>query len=151
MAKHPKSKPTHRAQDYDLDVVSNENDLFHWFLLCYFLGKPIQSSVAVQTWQLFVEHKMDTPWALAEARESTLSHLLVEGKYTRYNHIMARALKTMSDQLITMYDGSLMLMVSLSENEEEFGKRLQELHGVGPKTAEIILRETTEIFARRVE
>ena len=50
-----------------------------------------------------------------------------------------------------MYDGSLQLMLNLSENEEEFSKRLQELHGIGPKTAEIIMRETEEYFARRVE
>ena len=57
----------------------------------------------------------------------------------------------MSRQLVTMYDGSLMLMVNLSENEDEFSKRLQELHGIGPKTAEIIMRETVEFFAERAE
>lgn len=49
------------------------------------------------------------------------------------------------------YDGSLMLMIEQSENEDELSKRLQKLYGVGPKTAEIFMRETEEFFAGRVE
>lgn len=144
-------KKTHTAEEFHLDVLHSEDDLFRWFLLCYMLGKPIQSKVAVQTWQLFIDAKLDHPWAICEASEAQLSRLLVEGKYTRYNHIMARALHTVSEQLIAMYDGSLLLMIERSENETEFIKRLKELHGVGPKTAEIIMRETEEFFARRAE
>ncbi len=131
--------------------MSGDDDLFRWFLLAYLLGKPIQSSVAVQTWKLFVERGIDTPWAIMATKESKLARLLVEGKYTRYNHVMAKALLTMSRQLVDMYDGSLVLMISLSENETEFSKRLQELYGIGPKTAEIIMRETDEHFASRIE
>lgn len=144
-------KPVHTPEDYGLRILDDESDLFRWFLLAYLLGKPIQSKVAVNTWKLFVERKYDTPWALMDASEAALARLLVEGKYTRYNHVMSRALKAMSRQLIAMYDGSLMLMIASSENEDEFSKRLQELHGIGPKTAEIIMRETTEFFAERVE
>lgn len=54
-------------------------------------------------------------------------------------------------QLVDLYEGSLSLMIEQSEHEDEFSKRLQELYGVGPKTAEIIMRETEEYFARRVE
>jgi 3-methyladenine DNA glycosylase/8-oxoguanine DNA glycosylase len=42
-------------------------------------------------------------------------------------------------------------MLDSSMDEDEFSKRLQKLYGVGPKTAEIIMRETEEFFARRVE
>ncbi|MCA0228072.1 DNA methylase [Patescibacteria group bacterium] len=146
-----KSKPQHHPEDYGLDVMTSEDDLFRWFLLAYLLGKPIQSTVAVNTWKLFIEQGIDTPWAIMSTKERKLAHLLVEGKYTRYNHVMAKALLTMSKQLIDRYDGSLMLMISLSETETEFGKRLQELYGIGPKTAEIIMRETEEYFASRVE
>lgn len=147
----PKLKPQHHPEDYGLDVMSGDDDLFRWFLLAYLLGKPIQSTVAVQTWKLFVERGIDTPWAIVGTKEQKLAHTLVEGKYTRYNHVMAKALLTMSQQLIDRYDGSLTLMISLSENETEFGKRLQELYGIGPKTAEIIMRETQEYFADRIE
>jgi len=55
------------------------------------------------------------------------------------------------DQLIRGYEGSLWLMFESSLDEDEFSKRLQKLYGVGPKTAEIFMRETEELFARRVE
>jgi 3-methyladenine DNA glycosylase/8-oxoguanine DNA glycosylase len=42
-------------------------------------------------------------------------------------------------------------MMENSLDEDEFSKRLQKLYGVGPKIAEIFMRETEEIFARRVE
>lgn len=146
-----RQKPSHHAEDHDLYVLESEDDLFRWFLLAYLLGKPIQSTVAVKTWKLFIEKKLDTPWAILETSEYKLSRVLVEGKYTRYNHIVSKALHVMCKQLVTMYDGSVQLMMNLSESEEEFSKRLQELHGIGPKTAEIIMRETEEYFARRVE
>jgi 3-methyladenine DNA glycosylase/8-oxoguanine DNA glycosylase len=55
------------------------------------------------------------------------------------------------EQLIRGYEGSLILMLDQSQDEAEFSKRLQSLYGVGPKTAEIIMRETEEYFARRIE
>lgn len=146
-----KTKPQHHPEDYGLDIMGGDDDLFRWFLLAYLLGKPIQSAVAVNTWKLFVERKLDTPWALAGEKEKTLAYVLVEVKYTRYNHVMAKALHIMSKQLIDKYEGSLLLMISRSENETDFGKRLQEFHGIGPKTAEIIMRETEEYFASRIE
>jgi 3-methyladenine DNA glycosylase/8-oxoguanine DNA glycosylase len=55
------------------------------------------------------------------------------------------------EQLVRDYEGSLLLMIEFSENDDELSKRLQKLYGVGPKTAEIFMRETEEFFARRME
>ncbi len=145
------AKKSHTADEFGLDVLGSEGDLFRWFLLCYMLGKPIQSGVAVQTWKLFIHEGYDNPWSILNASQHTLSHVLVRGKYTRYNHVMSAALHKMSRQLIDNYEGSLLIMLNSSVDEDEFAKRLKELHGVGPKTAEIIMRETEEYFARRVE
>jgi len=65
--------------------------------------------------------------------------------------VMTKALKTCMKQLVDMYDGSLSMMIDISQNEDELSKQLQKLYGVGPKTAEIFMRETEEYFARRVE
>ncbi len=146
-----KPKPVHHAEDFDLDVLSGDDDMFRWFLLSYLFGKPIQSSVAANTWKLFIARKLDTPWAILETPHRKLVGLLDEGKYTRYDEVMARALHTCMDQLIRGYEGSLILMLESSMDEEEFSKRLQKLYGVGPKTAEIFMRETEEYFARRIE
>jgi endonuclease III len=146
-----KQKPIHHAEDFGLDVTTGDDDMFRWFLLSYLFGKPIQSTVAVKTWKLFIEHKLDTPWAILQTHHRKLVNLLDEGKYTRYDESMARALHTCMKQLIDGFNGSLMLMYEISENEDQFSKQLQQLYGVGPKTAEIFMRETTELFARRVE
>ena len=125
--------------------------MFLWFLLAYLFGKPIQSNVAANTWKLFIDRKIDTPWAIRETSNRSLVRLLDEGKYTRYDESTARALHLCMDQLLRDYDGSLILMCESSQDEDEFSKRLQKLYGVGPKTAEIFMRETEEYFARRVE
>lgn len=151
MVKLKNPKPTHYAEDFGLDVTSGDDDMFRWFLLSYLFGKPIQSSVAVNTWKLFIAKKLDTPWAILDTPHRKLVHLLDEGRYTRYDESTARALHTCMEQLIKFYEGSIMLMYESSMNEEEFSKRLQELYGVGPKTAEIVMRGTEELFARRVE
>jgi len=152
--KKPKAKrvrPTHHASDFDLYVLDGDDDLFRWFLLTFLLGKPIQSSVAVKTWQLCIDRKIDLPWAILQMPDRKLVRLLHEGGYTRYQHVMTHALKTCMQQLVQWYDGSLTLMIEQSEDEDELSKRLQKFYGVGPKTAEIFMRETEEFFARRVE
>lgn len=149
MTKRP--RPQHRASDFRLNVIDNDNDLFRWFLLTFLLGKPIQSSVAVKTWKIFLGSKMDFPWAILGAADRELVGLLHQGGYTRYQHVMTKALKTCMQQLVDFYDGSLLFMIEQSENEDDLSKQLQKLYGVGPKTAEIFMRETEEYFARRVE
>lgn len=144
-------RKSHTAAEFDLDVLSGDTDMFRWFLLCYLFGKPIRSETAVATWQLFVDNKLDTPWAIVEASERQLVSVLRQGGYTRYQHVTARALQACMERLIREYDGSLHLMLESSLDEDEFSKRLQELHGVGPKVASIFMRETEEHFARRVE
>ena len=146
-----KPKPQHYAAEFDLDVLSGDNNMFRWFLLSYLFGKPIQSTVAVNTWKLFVKKKLDNPWTILKLPEHKLVGVLHAGGYTRYQHVTAHGLRVCMQQLIDFYDGSLYLMLESSENEDEFSKRLQKLYGVGPKTAEIIMRETDEVFARRVE
>lgn len=146
-----KPKPIHHAEDFGLDVTSGDMDMFRWFLLSYLFGKPIQSNVAANTWKLFIARKLDTPRAIANLPRRKLVRLLDEGKYTRYDEVTARGLQTCMEQLIRDYEGSLMFMFEMSMDEDEFSKQLQKLYGVGPKTAEIFMRETEELFAQRVE
>ncbi|RYX78663.1 DNA methylase [bacterium] len=146
-----KNIKSHTALEFDLDVLSGDTDMFRWFLLCYLFGKPIQSAVAVATWQILINQKIDTPWAIVDVSERTLTTALHTGGYTRYEHVTARGLKVCMERLIREYDGSLLFMLESSEDEEEFSKRLQKLYGVGPKIAEIFMHETQELFARRVE
>ncbi len=146
-----KERKSHSAAEFDLDVLSGDTDMFRWFLLCYLFGKPIRSETAVFTWELLIDQKLDTPWAIAEVSERKLTQVLHAGGYTRYEHVTARGLKVCMERLIREYEGSLIYMLDSSLDEDEFSKRLQKLYGVGPKITEIFTRETEEVFARRVE
>lgn len=146
-----KNQKIHTAAEFELDTVSSDLDLFRWFLLCYLFGKPIRSESAIATWQLFVDKQLDTPWAIADSSERKLVGVLHGGGYTRYQHVTARGLHVCMERLIREYDGSILMMIESSLDEDEFSKRLQKLHGVGPKVAEIFMRETQEHFARRIE
>lgn len=149
--KQNKLPPVHHAEEFGLDVTSGDNDLFRWFLLCFLFGKPIQATVAVQAWQVFVNKGIDTPWAIDTMPQRQLMRVLNEGHYSHYSESTSKGMKRCMAQLINNYEGSLMLMYESSQDEEEFSKRLQELHGIGPKTAAIFMTETEELFARRVE
>lgn len=144
-------KKNHTAEEFDLDIFSGDLDLFRWFLLCYLFGKPIRSESSIKTWRLFVERGLDTPWAIRDASKWELSEVLCAGGYRRYDTVTANGLKRCVEELLRDYDGSLWLMLESSGTEEELSKRLQKLHGIGPKVAEIFMRETEEVFARRVE
>lgn len=146
-----KKQPVHYASEYGLDVTRGDGDLFKWFLLTYLFGKPIQSNVAVKTWHLLLEEGLDTPWSILKANHRQIVRQLYEGKYTRYAESTARGLQECMRQLVRDYDGSLVLMLEYSKDEEQYAKRLQKLYGVGPKVAEIFMRETEELFARRIE
>lgn len=146
-----KVRKSHTASEFNLDVLSGDDDMFRWFLLCYLFGKPIRSETAVATWRLFIDKKLDTPWAIMEASEYELVRVLHAGGYTRYQHVTARGLHTCMERLIREYEGSLIFMLESSQTEDEFSKRLRTLYGVGAKIAEIFTRETEEYFARRVE
>lgn len=146
-----KARKTHTAAEFNLDVLSGDDDMFRWFLLCYLFGKPIRSETAVATWLLFIDMKLDTPWAITEASEHQLVRVLHAGGYTRYQHVTARGLKTCMERLIREYEGSLIFMLDSSQDDKEFAKRLQSLYGVGAKITEIFTRETQEYFARRIE
>ncbi len=151
LAMNKRKKPVHYALDFGINVMSGDDDMFRWFLLCYLFGKPIQSDVAVKTWRLLQGAGYDTPWSIVQARGRSLVRIFYEGKYTRYAESTARGIRRCMELLIDEYEGSLVLMAERSLNEAEFAKRLQRLHGVGPKVAEIFMRETEEIFARRIE
>jgi 3-methyladenine DNA glycosylase/8-oxoguanine DNA glycosylase len=54
----------------------------------------------------------------------------------------------MSRQLIHEYHGNLLNMYDDCDDDKDFVKRLQRLKGVGPKTAEIFMREAQPVLVQ---
>lgn len=135
------------AQDLGLKVEKKERVLFKWFLASYLFGKRIQQDIARQTWEVFMKHGIDTPKKISEQSWQQLVDLLGEGHYRRYDESTARNLLDMSRALVRDYHGNLLNMYDCCGGEKEFMKRLMKLKGVGPKTAEIFMREAQPVLA----
>ncbi len=57
---------------------------------------------------------------------------------------MSEELRDVMRALIADYDGSVGRLVRTASTREEVSQRLQRFKGVGPKTAEIFLREVPD-------
>jgi endonuclease III len=129
------------AEELGLKVEKKEKELFKWFLASYLFGKRIQQDIAKQTWEIFMKNGVDTPRKIANHSWQELVDLLGKGHYKRYDESTAHNLLDMSHELIRDYHGKIMNMYDCCGDEKEFTERLQKLKGVGPKTAEIFMRE----------
>lgn len=134
------------AKDLGIKVEKKERVLFKWFLASYLLGKRIQQDVARQTWEVFMKHDLDTPKKIASKSWQQLVDLLGEGHYRRYDESTARHMLEMSRALVRDYHGNLLNMYNQCADMNEFKQKLQKLKGVGPKTAEIFMREAQPVL-----
>ncbi|MDB5177118.1 MAG: methylase [Candidatus Saccharibacteria bacterium] len=134
------------AQDLGIKVEKKERELFKWFLASYLFGKRIQQDIARHTWELFMSHGIDSPQRIANHSWQQLVDLLGKGNYKRYDESTAHNLLDMAHALIRENHGSLLNMYDCSGGEKDFMKNLQKLKGVGPKTAEIFMREAQPVL-----
>lgn len=93
-----------------------------------------------------MKHGIDTPKKIAGQSWQQLVDLLGEGHYRRYDESTAHNLLEMSRELVRDYHGNLLNMYDGCDDEKEFMKKLQKLKGVGPKTAEIFMREAQPVL-----
>ncbi len=129
------------AGDLGIDLSSlQENEVFRWFLACLLFGKPIQQEVARRAYLQLVEHGLTTPDAILKAGWDRLVALLDEGHYVRYDFSTATKLLDVSRALKEKY-GTVTKLLRESHSPAEASARLQEMKGIGPKTAEIFLRD----------
>jgi endonuclease III len=136
------------AEDLGLTLEKKERSLFKWFLASYLFGKRIQQDVARQTWEVFLKHGIDTPQQIANQSRQQLVALLGEGHHRRYDESTARNMLDMARSLLHEYHGNLLNMYNESHDDKDFVKRLQQLKGVGPKTAAIFMREAQPVLIR---
>lgn len=144
-------RATITADDLGLKIENKEKPLFKWFLASYLFGKRIQQNIARQTWEVFMKHGIDTPKKIASQSHQELVDMLGEGHYRRYDESTARNMLYMARQLVRDYHGNLLNMYNECGDDEEFVQRLQKLKGVGPKTAEIFMREARPALAHAEE
>ena len=136
------------AKELDIDLSSKEETAyFKWFLACLLFGKPIQQQVAKQTYFEFVKEGFITPDAILNAGWDRLVEVLDRGHYVRYDFSTATKLLDVSKSLKEKY-GTLTELLQQSQSIDELSSRLQEIKGIGPKTAEIFLRDMAPIYSQ---
>src|SRR5437667_4514178 len=134
------------AQELGINLSSKqETDYFKWFLASLLFGKPIQQEVAKRTYFEFVKEGLTSPEAILQAGWDKLVEVLDRGHYVRYDFSTATKLLDVSKTLKETY-GSLTNLLQQSQSLDELSSRLQAFKGIGPKTAEIFLRDITPLF-----
>jgi endonuclease III len=136
------------AHALGIDLVhGGESALFKWLLASFSMGKRIRAQVAVQTWHVIVDkHGRDTPRKLAGCTHRELVRMLGEGGYARYDESTSTRLRTLASRLMAEYDGTVSGMREASTDRRDFERRLQSFDGIGPKTAEIFMREAAQVL-----
>ena len=134
------------AKELGIDLASKqEAEYFKWLLACLLFGKPIQQEVAKRTYFEFVSEGFTTPDAILRAGWDKLVEVLDRGHYVRYDFSTATKLLDVCQALKDKY-GTVTSLLQHSQSVDELSSCLQKFKGVGPKTAEIFLRDITPIF-----
>ncbi len=136
----------HIAENLGIHLSSKaEEELFKWFLVCLFFGKPIQRQVAERAFLTFAAARLVNPDAILRAGWDELVRLLDEAHYVRYDFSTATKLLDICKDLKERY-GTLTNLLAQSKTPRELSAKLQEFKYIGPKTAEIFLRKVRPIW-----
>ena len=136
------------AKDLGIDLASKqETEYFKWFLASLLFGKPIQQEVAKRTYFEFVKEGLVTPEAIRQAGWDKLVEVLDRGHYVRYDFSTATKLLDVSKALQETY-GTITELLKQAHSIEDLSSRLQAFKGIGPKTADIFLRDIKPIFSQ---
>ncbi len=141
-----RSNRTHIAESLGIKLSSRkESEMFKWFLACLLFGKPIQRQVAERAYRTLAAAGLVDPDAVLRAGWDELVRLLDDAHYVRFDFSTATKLLHVSEELKQRY-GSVASLIAQSKTPGELSKRLQEFKHIGPKTAEIFVREVSPIF-----
>jgi 3-methyladenine DNA glycosylase/8-oxoguanine DNA glycosylase len=72
--------------------------------------------------------------------------MLGEARYVRYDESTATRLLALARKIDDEYAGKVSHLFSASEDRTEVMRRLRDFDGIGPKTAEIFMREMDALF-----
>ena len=134
------------AKELDIDLSSKrEADYFKWFLACLLFGKPIQQEVAKRTYFEFLNEGLTNPDAILAAGWDRLVEVLDKGHYVRYDFSTATKLLEVCKALKEKY-GTLSNLFEQARTADELSAHLQEFKGIGPKTAQIFLRDIAPVL-----
>lgn len=123
--------------DLDIDPASGSpQQLYRWFLASVLFGRPIQQTVAAETYRILLGAGLTSPAKFAEIKREPLRRLLDRGGYVRLDYQMADTLHAVMRALVDEY-GSVHQLVGTSSDATNLTGRLTAFKGIGPVTARI--------------
>jgi len=131
------------ATDLGVDT-STDQGLFYWFLASLLFGRPVPQEAAASAFRKFRQDGWDSPDRFTADDHHPLWNELWAGDYHRMSSVMSEELRDVMRALIAYYGGSVARLVRTASSREDVSQRLQRFKGVGPKTAEIFLREVPD-------
>jgi 3-methyladenine DNA glycosylase/8-oxoguanine DNA glycosylase len=132
------------AADLGIDLSGGAPDqVFRWFLASLLFGRPIQQQVAANTYRVLIAHGLTGPEQFARYDREGLRALLDEGHYARLDYVMTDELHEVM-RLVAAEYGSVSELVKRAASMEDLTSTLVAFKGIGPKTAEIFLRDLPE-------
>ena len=144
----PAAKDRVGPHDLGIDLSAGADaEVFKWLIACQLFGARIKQEIAAETFRVLDRDGVVTPRKLADAGWQHLVDLLGEGGYRRYDESTARALIANGKLVVDTYQGKLSQLPEGVRTKKEIAARLQEFEGVGPKAAEIFLREMKTVWA----
>ena len=136
-----------RARDLGIDLGTGSGKAaFKWLIACQLFGERISQEIAAKTFRELDQAGYTTPKKLANADWQSVVDALGRGGYRRYDESTARELISIGKRLMKDYDGSMKKWRRGAESPAALSKKVQEFQGVGPKAAEIFLRELKGVW-----
>jgi endonuclease III len=121
-------------------------EVFRWLIACQLFGERISQEVAAKTFAELDKSGFTAAGKLAHADWQAVVDALGRGGYRRYDESTARELISIGQHLVDNYGGSMARWHKGADTAKELAERVQEFKGVGPKAAEIFVRELHGIW-----
>jgi endonuclease III len=133
--------------DLGIDLSDGSGQqVFKWLIACQLFGERISQEVAAKTFTELDKAGYTSPKKLADADWQAVVDALGRGGYRRYDESTARELISIGKYLLEHYDGSMKTWHQHADGRAAITKKVQEFKGVGPKAAEIFVRELKGIW-----
>jgi endonuclease III len=141
------NRPSAHSRDISIDLTGGSGKaVFKWLIACQLFGERISQEVAARTFTELDHAGYTTPKKLANANWQAVVDALGRGGYRRYDESTARELISIGKYLLKHYDGSMKRWHRGADDAAAITKKVQEFKGVGPKAAEIFVRELKGVW-----
>ncbi len=122
---------------------------FSWFVASQLFGGRIAETTAAKTYAVFAEEKLLSPDSILRAGQDYLINpIMRRGGYVRYDNRKAEQIVRACRTLIQDYGSRVIGLHDAAADPADLEARLKNIHGIGPVTANIFLRELRPFWAK---